>query len=64
MSDPLRVGIIGGGAIVQVAHLPILRKLRTVDVRAICDTDLPKARALASRFGIKDAFDDIEDLLR
>jgi predicted dehydrogenase len=64
MSDPLRVGIIGGGAIVQVAHLPILRKLRTVDVRAICDTDRPKARALASRFGIKDAFDDIEDLLR
>lgn len=64
MSDPLRVGIIGGGAIVQVAHLPVLKKLKTVDVRAICDTDLPKARALADRFGIKDAFDDIEDLLR
>jgi predicted dehydrogenase len=64
MSDPLRVGIIGGGAIVQVAHLPVLKKLKTVDVRAICDTDLPKARALAARFGIKDAFDDIEDLLR
>ncbi|MBA2627044.1 MAG: Gfo/Idh/MocA family oxidoreductase [Gemmatimonadales bacterium] len=64
MDVPLKVGIIGGGGIVQVAHLPILKKLKTVDVRALCDTDLPKARALASRFGIKDSFDDIEDLLR
>ena len=62
--ERLKVGIIGGGAIAQVAHLPVLRKLRSVEVQAICDTDLPKARALADRFGIKDAFDDIEDLLR
>jgi predicted dehydrogenase len=38
--------------------------MRTVEVKAICDTDLPKARALAARFGVSDAFDDIEDLLR
>ena len=64
MTEPLRVGIIGSGAIVQVAHLPVLRKLKAVDVRAICDTDLPKARAVADRFAVKDAFDDIEELLR
>jgi predicted dehydrogenase len=63
VSNPLRVGIIGSGAIVQVAHLPTLRKLKTVEVRAVCDTDLPKARAIADRFGVKNAFDDIEDLL-
>ncbi len=63
-SERLRVGIIGGGAITQVAHLPVLKKLKTIEVEAICDTDLPKARALADRFGIKDALDDIEDLLR
>jgi predicted dehydrogenase len=63
MSD-LKVGIVGGGAIAQVAHLPVLKKLKGVDVLAVCDTDQPKARALADRFGIKDAFDDIEDLLR
>src|ERR671917_1583821 len=62
--ERLKVGIVGGGAITQVAHLPVLKKMRTVDVQAICDTDLPKARALANRFGIKDAFDDIEELLR
>src|ERR671922_2263160 len=62
--ERLKVGIIGGGAITQVAHLPVLKKLKTIEVPAICDTDLPKARALADRFGVKDAFDDIEDLLR
>jgi len=63
-SERVRVGIIGGGAIAQVAHLPVLKKLKTVEVQAICDTDLPKARALADRFGVPDALDDIEDLLR
>jgi predicted dehydrogenase len=63
-SDRLRIGIVGGGAITQVAHLPVLRKLKNIEVQAICDTDLPKARALADRFGVKDAFDDIEELLR
>lgn len=63
-SERLRVGIIGAGAITQVAHLPVLRKIKSIEVRAICDTDLPKARALAERFGVKDTFDDIEDLLR
>jgi predicted dehydrogenase len=63
-AERLKVGIIGGGAITQVAHLPVLKKMRSVDVQAICDTDLPKARALADRFSIQDAFDDIEELLR
>jgi predicted dehydrogenase len=64
MSDILRTAIIGAGAITQVAHLPVLRKLKGVDLCAVCDTDLPKARAIADRFGIKDAFDDIEEVLR
>jgi predicted dehydrogenase len=63
-SERLRVGVIGGGAIAQVAHLPALKKRRTVEVQAICDIDLPKARALADRFGVPDALDDIEDVLR
>ena len=42
----------------------MLKKLKSIEVQAICDTDLPKARALADRFGVKDALDDIEDLLR
>lgn len=63
MSEPIRIGIIGAGAITQVAHLPVLRKLKGVQVVGICDADLPKARALAERFQVPDAFADIEELL-
>ncbi len=64
MSEPIRIGIIGAGAIVQVAHLPVLKKIKGVEITGLCDTDLPKARALAERFGIPNVSDDIEDLLR
>jgi predicted dehydrogenase len=63
MSDTVRIGIVGAGAVVQVAHLPALRKIKGVEVTAICDSDLPKARAIGQRHGGMDAFDDIEDLL-
>ena len=64
MNDPIRVGVIGAGAISQVAHLPVLRRLPGVEVAAICDNDLSKAQALATRFEVKDTYDDIEEVLR
>jgi predicted dehydrogenase len=62
-SGPLRFGVVGVGAISQVAHLPVLHKMRGVQVAALCDNDRPKARALADRLEIPDVFSDIEDLL-
>ncbi len=59
----IRVGVVGAGAIAQIAHLPVLRKLRGVQVVGICDNDGPKARALAARFETGAAYDDIEELL-
>jgi len=61
---PLRLGILGAGAIVQVAHLPVLRRLKTVELTALCDSDIPKARALAERWGIPAVYDDVEELLQ
>ena len=63
MSVATRVGIVGAGAISQLAHLPVLSKMRGVDVVAIADNDRAKARALADRFGVADTVTDIEDLL-
>jgi predicted dehydrogenase len=60
---PLNVGVVGAGAIAQIAHLPVLAKMRGVQLVALCDNDRPKARALADRFEIPDAYTDIEDLL-
>ncbi len=64
MSDPLRIGVIGAGAIAQVAHLGVLAKLPGARVAGICDADVAKAQALAGRFRVPDVYDDIEDLLR
>ena len=63
MTEATRIGIVGAGAIAQLAHLPVLSKMRGVAITAICDNDRNKARALADRFGIPDALTDIEDLL-
>ncbi len=62
VSDPVRVAVIGAGAIAQVAHLPVLRRLPGVEVAAICDSDLSKAQALAGRFDVRETFDDIEEV--
>jgi predicted dehydrogenase len=58
-----RIGVVGAGAISQLAHLPVLSKMRGAELVALCDNDGPKARALADRFGVPDTFTDIEDLL-
>lgn len=63
MKEPVRIGIVGAGAIAQLAHLPVLAKTRDAKLVAICDNDRTKARGLADRFGIPDVFTDIEDLL-
>jgi predicted dehydrogenase len=63
MSAPLRLGIVGTGAIAQLAHLPVLSKLKGAELVAVCDNDGVKARALADRFGIPDVFTDIDELL-
>jgi predicted dehydrogenase len=62
MRPDVRIAVVGTGAIAQTAHLPVLRKMRGVDVVALCDIDRAKARALADRFEIPDVYVDLEDL--
>lgn len=63
MKEAVRLGVVGAGAIAQLAHLPVLSKMRGAQLVALCDNDRPKARSLADRFNIPDVFTDIEDLL-
>jgi len=63
MKPTLRLGVIGVGAIAQVAQLPMLARLRGAQLVALCDNDGPKARALAERFGVPDVFTDIDEML-
>jgi predicted dehydrogenase len=58
-----RIGLVGAGAIAQLAHLPVLAKIKGAQLVALCDNDGPKASAIAERLGIPDVFTDLEDLL-
>lgn len=50
--DPIRIGIIGTGAISQVVHLPILAERDDVDLVAVADSDVHKAEVLSRRFSV------------
>jgi predicted dehydrogenase len=63
MTEPVRIGVVGAGAIAQLTHLPLLSKMRGAKLVAVCDNDRAKARALAERFAIDETYNDIEDLL-
>jgi predicted dehydrogenase len=60
---PIRIGVLGLGAIAQMAHLPVLARMRGVQIGAVCDNDAAKARSLAQRFGVRDFCTDIDELL-
>jgi predicted dehydrogenase len=62
MTSDIRIAVVGTGAIAQMAHLPVLGKMRGVNIVALCDNDRAKARALADRFEIPDVYVDLEDL--
>ncbi len=49
---PVRVALLGTGAIAQVVHLPLLMQLEDAELVAVCDADRPKAVAIASRLGV------------
>lgn len=60
----VRVALVGAGAAAQVNHIPAYRKLKDVEVVALCEPDRPRARAVSQRFQIPHVFDDLQDLLR
>jgi predicted dehydrogenase len=62
--DKVRIGVIGLGAIAQVIHLPILSKLKEVELVALCDVDKAKARYLAERYGVRTYHSDPSEMLK
>jgi predicted dehydrogenase len=63
VKEKLRIGVIGLGAIAQVVHLPILARLREVEITALCDVEKSRAQYLADRYGVKRVYDDPKKML-
>ena len=50
---PIRIAVLGAGAIAQVMHLPMLTRMRGVEIAAVSDRDAHTARTVAERYGAK-----------
>ncbi|MCC7430230.1 Gfo/Idh/MocA family oxidoreductase [bacterium] len=59
----LKLAVVGSGWIAQLAHLPTWKQLDEVEVVAIVDVDEGKATGVAQKYGIKNVFIDILELL-
>src|SRR5207249_8741864 len=61
--EKVKLALVGSGNIAQIVHIPILQKMKDVEIVAIVDPDRRKAQAVAQRIGIPRYFTDIDDLL-
>ncbi len=62
MAELVRVAVLGAGSAAQVVHLPILQRLRGVEVVGLVDTRQRTARTIAERFGIPEIATSLDDL--
>ncbi|RMF59855.1 MAG: gfo/Idh/MocA family oxidoreductase [Calditrichaeota bacterium] len=63
LKPPVRIGVVGCGGVAQIVHLPNLINHEHASVEALCDIDTRKAAIVANRFGIKNIYGDIEEML-
>lgn len=57
---PVRVGVLGTGAISQIVHLPILTDLEGAEVVAVSDADPHKAETIGVRFHVDEILEERE----
>jgi predicted dehydrogenase len=58
-----KLSIIGLGGIAQIAHLPTLKKMDTVEIVAVCDVDKAKTKNVAQKYGVKNYYTDLDKML-
>jgi predicted dehydrogenase len=59
----LKVGVVGVGEISIESHLPVLKRLGSVELAAVCDRQLAVAKDVAAKFGISRVYGDLGDML-
>jgi predicted dehydrogenase len=60
----LKIGVVGGGHIVNHRHIPVFKKIKDVEVSAICDKEEAFARKTAEQFGVKKYFTSLAEMLK
>jgi len=61
---PLRLAIIGCGAITEIGYMPALQNMPDFHVHALIDSDLIRAKELAGKYGVPCIYLNISDVLK
>jgi predicted dehydrogenase len=59
----LKVVVVGTGHIARETHLPIFKKLKQVEIAAVCDQQVSAAKDAAAQFGVKAVYQDLSEML-
>ena len=62
LNSRLRLAIVGCGAIAEHGHLPGASQVAAIEIAALVDKDIDRARKLARRFGIAEAAPNLEGI--
>lgn len=62
MTGSVRVAVLGAGGAAQIVHLPILKRLRAVEIVGLADIQRRKARTIAERFEIPHVAENLAGL--
>ncbi|HQO63600.1 MAG TPA: Gfo/Idh/MocA family oxidoreductase [Syntrophorhabdus sp.] len=63
MECPLRLGVIGCGAVTEGFHLPVLAEVDGVQISVIVDTNMQRAQDLAHQYGVHRVETDYKKIL-
>lgn len=58
----VKMGVIGVGGIATDRHIPAFQKLEEVEIVAVSDVNMERAKSVAERFGIGGVFEDYPDM--
>lgn len=60
----IKLGLAGCGWIAENGHIPAFKKIGDVELKSVFDIDINRATEIASRFEIKDSFDNYDEFLQ
>ncbi len=63
MSEPIRIGVVGGGANTRRHHIPNLKKIAGVTIASIANRTRASSERVAGEFGIPRVHDHWQDLV-
>ena len=58
-----KLAIIGLGGVAQIIHLPILSKMEDAEIVAVCDSEISKAKSIASKYNVGKYYREADKML-